>query len=108
MGKREEGNEIHLICKLVKQPNNKYYSLIRQKISANQGEALLQSMLYHSQQITTHYWLTPYLKYLIDRKGQDSFQYLKHLDNHLLCSVEEEPLIERTRKFLLTRIILQH
>jgi hypothetical protein len=97
---RLEDGETHLVCKLEKYESKNNYYLRRRQPEANEGEALLQSLLYHSQQITTHYWLTPYLKYLLDNKGQNSFNYLKHLDNHLLCSIEVESLIVRTRKFL--------
>lgn len=97
---RLEDGETHLICKLEKYESKGNYYLRRRQPEANEGEALLQSLLYHSQQITTHYWLTPYLKYLLDNKGQNSFNYLKHLDNNLLCSAEAESLIVRTRKFL--------
>lgn len=99
---RLEDGEAHLISRLEKYENNENYYLrrVQRDASTNKGEALLQSFLYHSQQITTQYWLTPYLKYLIDNKGGDSFNYLKHLDNHLFCSGETEPLIERTKKFL--------
>ena len=97
---RLEDGETHLICKLEKYDSKGNYYLRRRQPDANEGEALLQSLLYHSQQITTHYWLTPYLKYLVDNKGQNSFNYLKHLDNNLLCSGEPESLVVRTRKFL--------
>ena len=69
----------------------------------DQGFALLQSMLYHSQQITTHYWLTPLLAYLHRNPEQSIshyYTYLRHLDNHLLCSTDTSPLIVRSRKFL--------
>lgn len=97
-------HEIHSIRRTYKNANkngrNIYYSLQRGEPTAR-GEALLQSVLYHSQQITTHYWLTPYLHYLIENNGKDSYTYLKHLDNHLLCAVkDDETLIERTRHFL--------
>jgi len=97
-------HEIHEIRRTYKNTNkngrNIYYSLQRGEPTAR-GEALLQSMLYHSQQITTHYWLTPYLNYLIENHSQDSYQYLKHLDNYLLCAEKDyESLIVRTRHFL--------
>lgn len=97
-------HEIHSIRRTYKNANkngrNIYYSLQRGESTAR-GEALLQSMLYHSQQITTHYWLTPYLHYIIENNGQDSYTYLKHLDNHLLCAEKDDKtLIERTRSFL--------
>lgn len=97
---RQEDSETHLICKTEKYESKGKYYLRRRQPIANEGEALLQSMLYHSQQITTHYWLTPYLKYLLDNNGQNSFEYLRYLDNNLLCSVEQETLAVRSRKFL--------
>jgi hypothetical protein len=100
---KNEGEE-HLISKINKvkvQKNKKInYYLRRTQPQSNEGVALLQSMLYHSQQLTTHYWLTPYLNYLLNNNGQNNYDYLKRLDNYLLCSNETAPLIERTRKFL--------
>jgi len=97
---RQEDSETHLICKLEKyESRNKFY-LRRRQPTSNEGEALLQSMLYHSQQITTHYWLTPYLNYLLEQRGQNGYNYLKNIDNYLFCSVEQEVLAVRTRKFL--------
>jgi len=49
----------------------------------------LQSMLYHSQEMITQFWLTPYLYYHLKNpfiKKNDSFQYLRKLDNILLSS----------------------
>lgn len=97
---RLEDGEAHLINKLEKYDSRNNFYLRRRQPDSNEGEALLQSLLYHSQQITTHYWLTPYLKYLLDNKGQNSFNFLMHLDNYLLCSSEANSLIVRTRKFL--------
>lgn len=78
----------------------KYKTLMRDTKDVDAGFALLQSMLYHSQQITTHYWLTPLLSYLWYEGSGSAQTYLKYLDNHLLCAFDEEPLIERTRWFL--------
>ncbi|MBN2571190.1 MAG: DUF262 domain-containing protein [Ignavibacteriales bacterium] len=97
---RQEDNESHLICKLEKYESRNNFYLRRRQPSSNEGEALLQSMLYHSQQITTHYWITPYLNYLIKHNGQNGYEYLKRIDNYLLCSTEQESLAVRTRKFL--------
>ena len=95
----EEGEE-HLINKLYKSKNKKYYTLTRRKPDSNDGCSLLQSMLYHSQQLTTHYWLTPYLNYLLEYKGKNNYEYLRHLDNYLLSGEQEDSLIKRTHKFL--------
>lgn len=98
--------KLHLICRLrlksVAAGNKTRVSLVREQPAANDGFALLQSMLYHSQQITTHYWLTPLLAYIHRRPaGSDQyFAFLRHLDNQLLCGSDSAPLIERSRRFL--------
>jgi len=78
----------------------KYKTLMRDTKDVDISFALLQSMLYHSQQITTHYWLTPLLSYLWYEGSESAPVYLKYLDNYLLCAFDEEPLIERSRWFL--------
>lgn len=78
---------------------NAYY-LQRETADASPDFALLQSMLYHSQQMTTQYWLTPLLKFLLENHSDCAELYLQHLDNHLLCSRADEPLIKRTNRFL--------
>lgn len=99
--------EHHLICKLrhnSKQSRGKTaISLLRQQPTFNEGFALLQSMLYHSQQITTHYWLTPLLAYVQSNPRQTTkhyYAYLRHLDNHLFCGNHDRSLIARSRDFL--------
>ncbi len=92
--------EHHLICKLRLNKSKNSLSLIREQPKTNSGFALLQSMLYHSQQITTHYWLTPLLQYILTETGKESYKYLRHLDTHLLCTNDTRPLIERTWEFI--------
>ena len=79
--------------------NNAKY-LQRESADASPDFALLQSMLYHSQQMTTQYWLTPLLSFLHKGNSDSALLYLQHIDNHLLCSEANESLIERTHKFL--------
>ena len=74
--------------------------LQRETKDASPDFALLQSMLYHSQQMTTQYWLTPLLKFLLENNSDGAELYLQHLDNHLLCSRIDESLIKRTHRFL--------
>lgn len=74
--------------------------LQRDTKDASPDFALLQSMLYHSQQMTTQYWLTPLLKFLLENNSDGAELYLQHLDNHLLCSRADESLIKRTHRFL--------
>ena len=97
--KSEQANQIRRLR--VNENRNGYQSLIRASRDADSGFAMLQSMLYHSQQLTTHYWLTPLLSYLLNHGGEGAHRYLQYLDNHLLCSGCEQPLIERTRAFVL-------
>ena len=75
--------EIHIIKKLYQ--NEKV--LQRKEPLGNEGFALLQSMLYHSQQITTLYWLTPFLyKTLKEENADNLYKYLIKLDNQMFCS----------------------
>lgn len=97
----EDGEEeIQAIRRLRVNSSRGYQSLVRESHDADTGFAMLQSMLYHSQQLTTHYWLTPLLNYLLESGSRHAHGYLKYLDHHLLCSTSEEPLARRTRRFL--------
>jgi uncharacterized protein with ParB-like and HNH nuclease domain len=99
----EPGEEIHLIKKLTKynQYKKQTHYLKRQKPESNEGFALLQSMLYHSQQIITHYWLTPLLnKALTCRDKNELYDYLIQLDNYLFCTNDQSNLLERTWKIM--------
>lgn len=95
------GEETHLIKKIRKQNQKKggrTYYLRREKTNQYDGLALLQSILYHSQQNTTQYWLTPFLNWMLDHPSfEDAFTYLKVLDNILFSSDQEHRLLtERT------------
>ena len=100
----DESDEVHAIRQLRKNEQKKdsktYYSLIRENTDSNVDFGLLQSMLYHSQQLTTQHWLTPLLMYLLDHRGEAPFSYLKYLDNQLFCTNDSDILIVRTRKYL--------
>jgi uncharacterized protein with ParB-like and HNH nuclease domain len=96
-----ENSETHLIKKVYKQNQKKggwTYYLRRQKTKEYDGLALLQSILYHSQQMTTQYWLTPFLYRMLDFPGFDyAYEVLKTLDNVLFSSNKDESkLPERT------------
>lgn len=99
-----DDGEIHLINQLYLNKNEQKNSqtLLRREPETNDGVVLLQSMLYHSQQLTTHYWLTPYLYYLCLNGGNNKkhYEYLRYLDNNLLSNRSEETLMQRTYKFI--------
>lgn len=92
--------EQHLICDLYLNTSGRSKSLQRQRPDTNRPVALLQSMLYHSQQITTHYWLTPLLSYFLNHPGKNPDRFLRRLDNRLLCSNDTRHLVERSADFL--------
>lgn len=97
---RQDEEEIHAIRRLRLNKSGNSRSLTRESADADTAFAMLQSMLYHSQELTTHYWLTPLLNYLLCHGGAAAHLYLKYLDNHLLCGTDAAPLVVRTRGFL--------
>ncbi len=106
-----QNDERHMIKRLSKKNRSKgsrTYFLLREKPKSNESAfALLQSMLYHSQQITTHYWLTPLLyKMLSNRDEQENLNYLRRLDNVLFCTHSKDELAVRTWKYLKKETII--
>ena len=97
-----EDKEEHGIKDIYKQNQKKggwTYYLRRLNKDSLHGMALLQSILYHSQQNTTQYWLTPFLYWMIEEKPSfnDAFEWLRHLDNTVFSSnTEHISLPERT------------
>lgn len=92
--------EIHLISKISVSTDNVARS---RKTDSHRAFSLLQSMLYHSQEITTQYWVTPFLLFIHRNPGQKAeryFDYLRHLDNHLFGSEANDSLAMRTRSFM--------
>lgn len=96
--------EVHLLGSVsVTTSRGRSYISRSRESDAHRGLSLLQSMLYHSQEITTQYWLTPFLLHLAQHEGETleaHFTYLQHLDNHLLTGGEDGPLVERTARFM--------
>ena len=103
--------EVHLISNIsVSTSSGKRYVSRSRETDSHRGFSLLQSMLYHSQEITTQYWVTPLLLYMYRNPGEKTetqvtkakryFDYLRHLDNHLLGSAADESLVIRTRTFM--------
>jgi hypothetical protein len=99
IGDQKEEHYLKDIYKQNQKKRGQTYYLRRLKKEELHGIGLLQSILYHSQQNTTQYWLTPFLYWMIDKKPSfhDAFLWLRHLDNTLLSSNKEDiPLPERT------------
>ncbi len=96
--------EIHLISSIsVSTSSGKRYMNRSRLTDSHRAFSLLQSMLYHSQEITTQYWVTPLLLFIHRNPGatvERYFTYLRHLDNHLLGSAADDPLVVRTLSFM--------
>jgi len=93
----EQDNEELMIKKIRKQNQKKggwVYYLRREITEQINGLTHLQGLLYHSQQNTTQYWLTPYLYRLLDHPSfEDAYDWLKKLDNVLFCTNRDEELL---------------
>ncbi|MCG9792122.1 DUF262 domain-containing protein [Flavobacterium algicola] len=95
-------NNEELMIKKVRKQNQKKggrtYYLRREITEQFSGLTHLQGLLYHSQQNTTQYWLTPYLNWLLEHPSfEDAYDWLKKLDNILFCTNRDEELLtERT------------
>jgi hypothetical protein len=96
--------EIHLISTIsVSTSSGKRYMSRSRQTDSHRAISLLQSMLYHSQEITTQYWVTPLLLFMHQNPGEKAeryFAYLRHLDNHLLGSAADDSLVVRTLAFM--------
>lgn len=109
-----EDKEEHLIKDIRKMNQKKggwTYYLRRLKADRFHGFELLQSILYHSQQNTTQYWLTPFLKWLKAEEPSfdEAYWRLRVLDNSLFSSKsvydmseqrKRDTLIKRTWRYM--------
>jgi len=101
-------DEIHQVCHTsISASDDKRYINRSRDNTLHQGLSLLQSMLYHSQEITTHYWLTPFLYFIhkhahtVRGSGGEAERYygfLCHLDNQLLGELTDASLVTRSRR----------
>ncbi|WP_158828998.1 HNH endonuclease family protein [Mucilaginibacter lacusdianchii] len=86
--------EVHLLKRLVRKNRDygsKTYFHLREKTKEVEDFALLQSMLYHTQQITTQYWLTPMLMEMLKSNDEGAhYRYLRKLDNYLYSTGKKE------------------
>ncbi len=93
----DQNNE-ELMIKKVRMQNQKKggrsYYLRREITEQFNGLTHLQGLLYHSQQNTTQYWLTPYLHKLLKHPSmEEAYDWLKKLDNVLFCTNRDEELL---------------
>lgn len=75
-------DEVHMICDIY--PNTDSKLLQRNKELVNSKSfSLLQSMLYHTQPVINHYWLTPLLYKLVNDTQPTNEIFLQQMDNYL-------------------------
>jgi len=93
----KENSEVHQVKSLEKYFSNNGWYLRRRTPENDDGFSLLQSMLYHSQQSITQYWITPLLYKCLETSDTGKlYTYLRKLDNTLFCTGNESILSERT------------
>ena len=109
---KDEATDILKLCNLYEKKDDDKVYLYRQTEPYKPELSQLQRLLYHSQEMRTFYWLTPFLYFLhkhyksVNESGSDELAliYLKYLDNHLLNidlqDYSDDPLINRTAKFM--------
>lgn len=109
---KDKGTDILLLCSLYEKKDDKKVYLYRKAEEYKPELSQLQRLLYHSQEMRTFYWLTPFLYFLVtyydrvnEEKKQDlELKYLKYLDNFLLnIDLSHDslgPLIDRTLSFM--------
>ncbi|MDX9744110.1 MAG: DUF262 domain-containing HNH endonuclease family protein [Arcobacteraceae bacterium] len=93
----DNSDEVHLICKIIENKSSQSPSLQRDDTEVSKSFSLLQSMLYHTQEVKTHYWLTPLLYKLIENDSKSKNEkYLQCMDNYLFFPKKEGDLRTNT------------
>lgn len=101
-----EHDEIHSIQSLSKSSNTSGTYLRRGKEPEEiKALSILQSMLYHTQELRTHYWLTPLLNHLLcshNHTPQSVFEFLQNMDNRILPAsrFSDYPMSKRTWDYM--------
>jgi hypothetical protein len=78
----DNNDEVHMICNIYPNENNKLLQR-NKELEDVKSFSLLQSMLYHTQPVINHYWLTPLLYKLVNDTQSDNETYLQQMDNYL-------------------------
>lgn len=74
----------HQIRRLRQNDQDAKYFPQRTKLTKQEDVAMLQSMVFHSQ-TKPHYWLTPYLYWLI-QSGDKHLSLIRTIDNYFFCT----------------------
>ncbi|OEJ14553.1 hypothetical protein A9495_09930 [Brachyspira hampsonii] len=90
--------EVLSISKIYCIKNNTSQVIQRRHNINSDGFSMLQMMLYHSQEYITQYWLTPFLKKMLNNNIDENilYKYLMKLDNLLYFYESDKNLSERT------------
>ena len=90
--------EVLSISKIYCVRNNTSQIIQRRHNINSDGFSMLQTMLYHSQEYITQYWLTHFLKKMLNNNVDEDilYKYLMKLDNLLYFYESDKNLSERT------------
>ena len=97
----EENSEDHQIKQLEKKNVYRKQTYYLRRTVADRDMALLQSMLYHSQEKTTQYWLTPFLhRAMKPQQSEPIFAFLQRLEHRMFSTGQEAKLLERSHEHM--------
>lgn len=91
----DNNDEVHMICNIYPNENNKLLQR-NKELQDVKSFSLLQSMLYHTQPVINHYWLTPLLYKLVNNPQFNNEKYLQLIDNYLFFPKKEGDLRDNT------------
>ena len=91
----DNNDEVHMICNIYPNENNKLLQR-NKELQDVKSFSLLQSMLYHTQPVINHYWLTPLLYKLVTDTQKSNEEYLQNMDNHLFFPKKDGDLRNNT------------
>ena len=84
-----------MICNIYPNENNKLLQR-NKELQDVKSFSLLQSMLYHTQPVINHYWLTTLLYKLVTDTQKSNEEYLQNMDNHLFFPKKDGDLRNNT------------
>ena len=78
----DNSDEVHMICNIYPNKDSKLLQRNKELIEIK-SFSLLQSLLYHTQPVINHYWLSPLLSILVRNSQKTNEDYLRKMDNYL-------------------------
>ena len=96
----DNSDEVHMICNIYPNKDSKLLQRNKELIEIK-SFSLLQSLLYHTQPVINHYWLSPLLSILVRNSQKTNEDYLRKMDNYLFFpKINDGDLRSNTWKIL--------